>query len=93
MPAKITIDPARLLAPQNALEAAWFAFCATWSPFPAKVLTRRSIVQRIKQEMERVGFDEIALMPWERVGRIGSGKRVIMMDAHIDTVGIGDPKE
>jgi putative selenium metabolism hydrolase len=44
--------------------------------------------------MERVGFDEIRIDAMGNVlGRIGSGKRVIMMDAHIDTVGIGDPKE
>jgi len=41
-----------------------------------------------------VGFDEIRIDAMGNVlGRIGSGKRVIMMDAHIDTVGIGDPKE
>jgi putative selenium metabolism hydrolase len=27
------------------------------------------------------------------LGRIGSGKRVVMMDSHTDTVGVGDPKE
>ena len=27
------------------------------------------------------------------LGRIGSGKTVIMMDSHTDTVGVGDPKE
>jgi putative selenium metabolism hydrolase len=27
------------------------------------------------------------------LGRIGSGKTVVMMDSHTDTVGVGDPKE
>ena len=44
--------------------------------------------------MERVGFDEVKIDPMGNIlGRIGSGPRVIAMDAHVDTVGIGDPEE
>jgi putative selenium metabolism hydrolase len=44
--------------------------------------------------MEKVGFDEIRIDPMGNIlGRIGSGKTVIMMDSHTDTVGVGDPKE
>ena len=52
------------------------------------------VIQRIKQEMEKVGFDEIRIDPLGNIlGRVGSGRRVIMMDSHTDTVGVGDPKE
>jgi putative selenium metabolism hydrolase len=44
--------------------------------------------------MQKVGFDEIRIDPMGNIlGRIGSGKTVIMMDSHTDTVGVGDPKE
>lgn len=50
-------------------------------------------VERVALEMSRVGFDEVSLDPIGNVvGRIGSGGRVILYDAHIDTVGIGDPE-
>ncbi|MCA9665786.1 MAG: YgeY family selenium metabolism-linked hydrolase [Myxococcales bacterium] len=51
----------------------------------------REVVQRIKAEMEKVGFDEVKIDGLGNVlGRVGSGSRVIAMDAHVDTVGIGD---
>lgn len=52
------------------------------------------MIQRIRQEMEKVGFDEIRIDPMGNIlGRIGSGKHVIMMDSHTDTVGVGDLRE
>lgn len=55
-------------------------------------LEEGEVIQRIKAEMEKVGFDEIKIDGLGNIlGRIGSGSKVIAMDAHIDTVGIGDP--
>lgn len=59
---------------------------------PSESCQEKEVVQRIKQEMEKVGFDEIIIDPMGNIlGRIGSGEHVIAMDAHIDTVGVGDP--
>ena len=45
---------------------------------------------RIKEEMEKVGFDSVEIDEMGNViGRIGNGSRIIAFDAHIDTVGIG----
>ena len=94
MPTKITIDSARLLAAANALEADMVRFLRDLVAIPAESAHEGPVIQRIKQEMERVGFDEIRIDGMGNVlGRIGSGKHVIMMDAHTDTVGVGDPKE
>ncbi len=50
--------------------------------------------ERVRIEMERLGFDRAWFDPMGNVvGRIGSGPRVILYDSHIDTVGIGDPDE
>ncbi|MGI6157603.1 MAG: YgeY family selenium metabolism-linked hydrolase [Saccharofermentanales bacterium] len=50
-------------------------------------------VHRIKEEMEKLGFDKTDIDPLGNVmGWMGSGKRLIAFDAHIDTVGIGEIK-
>lgn len=52
----------------------------------------QAVVERIAGEMRKVGFDEVRLDALGNVlGRIGSGPRVMAFDAHVDTVGVGDP--
>jgi putative selenium metabolism hydrolase len=51
------------------------------------------VIQRIRAEMEKVGFDEVSIDPMGNVlGKIGGGKRIVAMDAHVDTVDVGDPE-
>ena len=51
----------------------------------------KEVIQVIKAEMEKVGFDEVRVDGLGNViGRIGHGPRVIAFDAHIDTVYAGD---
>lgn len=58
---------------------------------PSESCQEKAVVQRIKQEMEAVGFDKIIIDPMGNIlGYIGQGKHIIAMDAHIDTVGIGN---
>jgi putative selenium metabolism hydrolase len=60
---------------------------------PSESCQEGAVIQRIKEEMEKVGFDEVKIDELGNVlGRVGNGKHVIAMDAHIDTVGIGDPE-
>lgn len=48
--------------------------------------------ERIQAEMKKLGFDEVRFDKMgNTIGRIGNGKRVLVYDSHIDTVGIGDP--
>ncbi|MBU2530473.1 MAG: YgeY family selenium metabolism-linked hydrolase [Elusimicrobia bacterium] len=50
-----------------------------------------NLVKRIAKEMKKVGFDKIKIDKMGNIlGFIGNGKKKIMLDAHIDTVGIGD---
>ncbi len=54
----------------------------------------KEVGERIGAEMTRLGFDEVRFDKMGNIlGRIGSGKRVIVYDSHIDTVGVGDPAE
>ncbi|MDV3427110.1 MAG: YgeY family selenium metabolism-linked hydrolase [Bacillota bacterium] len=58
---------------------------------PSESCNEKDVVLRIKNEMEKVGFDKTEIDPMGNVfGYIGHGKHIIAMDAHIDTVGIGD---
>ncbi len=51
----------------------------------------RTVVERIGSEMSDAGFDEVRVDGLGSIiGRIGSGKTVIAIDAHIDTVGEGN---
>ncbi|SKC84800.1 YgeY family selenium metabolism-linked hydrolase [Maledivibacter halophilus] len=58
---------------------------------PSESCMEKEVVLRIKEEMEKVGFDKVEIDPMGNIlGYIGHGKHVIAMDAHIDTVGVGD---
>lgn len=60
---------------------------------PSESCQEEKVVLRIKEEMEKVGFDRIEIDPMGNIlGYIGKGKHVIAMDAHVDTVGIGNPE-
>jgi len=50
-----------------------------------------AVVERIRQEMLDIGYDEVTIDPMGNVlGRIGSGPRVIAFDGHCDIVDVGD---
>ena len=52
----------------------------------------QEVVQLVEREMEKVGFDEVFIDDFGNViGRVGDGKIKIAMDAHLDTVDIGNP--
>jgi len=58
---------------------------------PSESGDEKKVVLRIKAEMEKVGFDKIEIDNMGNIhGTIGTGKRIIAYDAHIDTVGIGN---
>jgi putative selenium metabolism hydrolase len=50
-----------------------------------------NVIARIREEMEACAFDDVTVDPMGNLlGRIGSGKRVIAFDAHVDTVDVGN---
>jgi len=58
---------------------------------PSESCDEKRVIERIKREMEKVSFDEVRIDPMGNIiGRIGNGKHLIAMDAHIDTVGVGE---
>ena len=58
---------------------------------PGESCGEKGHIMRIKEEMEKVGFDRVVIDPMGNIlGFMGSGKTLIGFDAHIDTVGIGN---
>ncbi len=58
---------------------------------PSESSDEKKVVLRIKEEMEKVGFDKVEIDPMGNIlGYIGHGQHLIAMDAHIDTVGVGN---
>lgn len=51
----------------------------------------KDVILLIKSMMEEAGFDEVKIDGMGNViGRIGSGKRIIAIDGHVDTVDMGN---
>ncbi|HLP44986.1 MAG TPA: YgeY family selenium metabolism-linked hydrolase [Candidatus Kapabacteria bacterium] len=51
----------------------------------------KEVIRELKRQMETAGFDEVKIDPLGNIiGRIGSGKRILAIDAHMDTVGVGN---
>jgi len=73
------------------LEAELAAFMQDIIRIPSLSSEEGAVIERIRAEMLRVGFDEVSVDPMGNLlGRIGSGAHVIALDGHVDTVGIGD---
>ena len=87
----MTIDFKRVAEQAETYRPQISAFLREMVAIPSESCQEEKVVQRIKQEMESVGFDRVDIDPMGNVlGTIGNGKHLIAMDAHIDTVGIGN---
>lgn len=57
---------------------------------PGESCQEKGHIDRIAKEMKKVGFDKVEIDPQGNIlGYMGSGKKLIAFDAHIDNVGIG----
>lgn len=58
---------------------------------PGESCQEKGHIDRIAEEMRKVGFDKVEIDPMGNVlGYMGSGETLIAYDAHIDNVGIGN---
>jgi putative selenium metabolism hydrolase len=59
---------------------------------PGESCHEKAHIDRIAAEMKKNGFDSVTIDPMGNVlGYMGTGNTLIAFDAHIDTVGIGNP--
>lgn len=58
---------------------------------PSESCEEKGVVYRIKEEMEKLNFDKVEIDGLGNViGWMGNGDKIIAIDSHIDTVGIGN---
>lgn len=83
----------QILAKANQYKEDMSAFLRDMIRIPSESCQEKDVILRIKQEMETVGFDKVMIDKMGNLlGYVGHGKHLIAMDAHIDTVGIGEIK-
>jgi putative selenium metabolism hydrolase len=67
------------------------AFLRAMISHPSESCHEKEVVACIKTEMEKLGFDKVEVDGLGNViGWMGSGDKIIAIDGHIDTVGIGN---
>lgn len=78
----------------NRDERGLIAFLQDLVRIPSPSCEERQVAERVAAEMRAVGFDEVWMDRMGNVvGRLGRGKGPrLLLDAHMDTVGVGDPK-
>lgn len=87
----MTIPFNDVLAKAEEYKADMTKFLRDMIAIPSESCDEEKVVLRIKEEMEKVGFDKVEIDPMGNVlGYIGHGPHLIAMDAHIDTVGVGN---
>lgn len=76
-------------------EKAMVAFLRDMVAIPSESTQEKKVIQRIKQEAQALKcFDSLKIDGLGNLhARIGKGKRLIAIDAHVDTVGVGRREE
>lgn len=88
-------DHASIVARAKHYEKQMVSFLRDIIAIPSESGREAAVVKRIAKEMRALHcFDKVWIDPFGNLlGRLGNGPRLIAIDAHIDTVGLGDPKE
>lgn len=87
------LDYEAILAKAETYKAEMSQFLRDMIAIPAESGGEEKRIARIRQEMEKTGFDRVEIDPMGNImGYIGQGKHLLAMDAHIDSVGVGDPQ-
>ncbi len=85
------MDYAKINEAAKGYEADMTRFLRDLVKIPGESCGEKGHIMRIKEEMEKVGFDKVEIDPMGNVlGYMGTGETLIGFDAHIDTVGIGN---
>ena len=89
------IDAAAVFARARHYERPMVRFLRDIVAIPSESGQEGRVVARIRKELRQVGaFDRVWVDKFGNLfGRVGRGRRLIAIDAHIDTVGLGDPAE
>lgn len=85
------LDYAKIKAAAEGYKANMTAFLRAMISHPSESCEEGEVVACIKAEMEKLGFDKVEVDGLGNViGWMGTGDKIIAIDSHIDTVGIGN---
>jgi len=86
------IDISRLLQAAEANTPEVIQFLRDLITIPSTSSHEEEVISRIRKEMEQCAYDEVTVDPMGNIlGRIGRGKHILALDAHVDTVDVGNP--
>ena len=87
----MSLDYGKIKEAAQNYEADMTKFLRDLVHFPGESCGEKDHVMRIKEEMEKLGFDKVEIDPMGNIlGYMGTGSTLIGFDGHIDTVGIGN---
>ena len=88
------MDPKTILEKAKQHRDATAQYLSKMIQVPGFSCTEKERVQLIKKLAEEVGMKDIRIDGLgSLLGRVGNGKKKLVFDAHIDTVGVGDPSQ
>lgn len=87
----LPVDFAKVKALAEGYKPAMSRFLRDMIRLPSESCREKAVIGRVREEMEKAGFDRVEIDPMGNViGCVGTGKHLIAMDGHVDTVGIGN---
>ena len=85
------MDFEKIKAAAQAYQADMTRFLRDMISHPSESCEEREVVHCIKAEMEKLGYDKVEIDGLGNViGWMGDGDKIIAIDSHIDTVGVGN---
>jgi len=88
---RLTAYP-EILRQAQANTGAVVSFLRECIAIPSTSVHEGEVIHRIEAEMNGCGYDDVQIDPMGNIlGRIGNGPHVIALDAHVDTVDVGNP--
>jgi len=85
----------RIVATSRKYEGRMVKFLRDIVRIPSETAQERGVLDRIRREIKSLGvYDRVWQDKFGNLfAQIGTGRRLIAIDAHVDTVGVGDPAE
>ena len=88
----MSMDPKRILAEAKARRDTTAKYLSSMIKVPGFSCTEKDRIAVIRKFCEEAGMEDIRVDGLgSLLGRIGNGPKKLVIDAHIDTVGVGDP--
>lgn len=85
------MDFERIKQAAEAYQADMSRFLRDMIAIPSESCEEKGVVQCIANEMKKLGYDKVEVDKLGNViGWMGEGDKIIAIDSHIDTVGIGN---